>query len=194
MLEMDLLVTYYERTGKLNTENTLNIAKKYAKEFSVKNIIVASTTGYTGLEATEIFDSKEYNLVVVSHSAGFKERGFQELSEENRREIEERGAKVLTCTHAFAGVERAFRLKLNMWQPVETFARTVRFVFGEGIKVVMEITMMAADAGLITLDEDVIAIAGTGRGADTACIIKPEYTSNFLDMRLKAILCKPYNF
>ncbi len=191
---MDLTVKYFEQAGKLNTENVLNIAKKHAKKFNIKNIIIASTTGYTGLKATEFFDSADYNLVVVSHSAGFKERGFQELGEEERHAIEERGANVLTCTHAFAGVERAFRFKLNMWQPVETFARTVRFVFGEGIKVVMEITMMAADAGLIALDEDVIAIAGTGRGADTACIIKPEYTSNFLDMRLKAILCKPFNF
>jgi len=191
---MDLIVTYFEKPGKINTENALNIAKKYAEEFKIKNIIVASTTGYTGLKITEIFDSKKYNLVVVSHSEGFKERGFQELNEENRLAIEERGAKVLTATHAFAGVERAFRFKLNMWQPVEIFARTIRYVFCEGIKVVMEITMMAADAGLITIDEDVIAIGGTGRGADTACIIKPEYTSNFLDMRLKAILCKPYNF
>jgi len=191
---MDLTVTYFAQRGRLNTENALDVAKKYAEKFNLRNIIVASTTGYTGLKATEFFDSKDYNLVVVSHSTGFKERGFQELSEEKRHAIEERGAKVLTTTHAFAGVERAFRLKLNMWQPVETFARTVRYVFGEGVKVVMEITMMAADAGLIPLDEDVIAIAGTGRGADTACIIKPEYTSNFLDMRLKAFLCKPFDF
>jgi hypothetical protein len=188
---MELIVTYFPQPGKINTENTLNIAKKYAEKFNIKNIIVASTTGYTGLKITEVFDSKKYNLVVVSHSAGFKERGFQELSEENRRAIEEHGAKILTATHAFAGVERAFRFKLDMWQPIEIFARTIRYVFCEGIKVVMEITMMAADAGLISIDEDVIAVAGTGRGADTACIIKPEYTSNFLDMRLKAILCKP---
>jgi hypothetical protein len=191
---MDLVVTYFETPGKINTENTLNISKKYSEEQNIRNIIVASTTGYTGIKATELFDSKKYNLIVVSHSAGFKERGFQELSEENRREIEEQGATVLTTTHAFAGVERAFRFKLNMWQPIEILARTIRYVFCEGIKVVMEITMMAADSGLITLDEDVIAIGGTGRGADTACIIKPEYTSNFLDMRLKAILCKPFNF
>jgi hypothetical protein len=191
---MDIVVTYFGKPGTINTENTLNIAKRYSGEYNIKNIVVASTTGYTGLKATEVFNSKEYNLVVVSHSAGFKERGFQELSEENRHAIEEQGAKVLTTTHAFAGVERAFRFKLNMWQPIEIFARTIRYVFCEGIKVVMEITMMAADSGLITLDEDVIAIAGTGRGADTACIIKPEYTSNFLDMRLKAILCKPFDF
>ena len=132
--------------------------------------------------------------MIVSHAAGFKERGFQELSEENRRTIEERGAKVLTCTHAFAGVARAIRYKLNTRLSVETFAFLTAGIFGAGVKVAMEITVMSADAGLIPIDEDVIAIGGTARGADTACIIKPEYTSSFLDMRLRAILCKPFNF
>ena len=43
------------------------------------------------------------------------------------------------------------------------------------MKVVLEIAAMAADAGLVRTDEDVICIGGTGRGADTAVVLQPNY-------------------
>lgn len=58
----------------------------------------------------------------------------------------------------------------------------------------VEITLMAADAGLIPVDKDIVAIAGTGRGADTALRIKPANTARFFDLKIKEILAKPCNF
>ena len=43
---------------------------------------------------------------------------------------------------------------------------------GQGMKVCCEIVMEACDAGLVPENEEVIAVAGTGRGADTVCIIR----------------------
>jgi len=59
------------------------------------------------------------------------------------------------------------------------------------MKVACEIALMAADAGLVRTDEDVISIAGTGRGADTAVVLRPVNTRNFFDLKVKEILCKP---
>jgi hypothetical protein len=53
---------------------------------------------------------------------------------------------------------------------------------------------MAADAGLIPVDQDVICIGGTGRGADTAWLVQPTYTSNFTELKMKVCLCKPIKF
>jgi hypothetical protein len=53
---------------------------------------------------------------------------------------------------------------------------------------------MAADAGLIPVDRDVIAIAGTGRGADTALRIQPANTGKFFDLKIKEAIAKPRNF
>ena len=64
--------------------------------------------------------------------------------------------------------------------------------FGEGMKVACEITLMAADSGLVRTDEEVIAIAGTDLGADTAIVLKPVNTQNFFDLKIKEILCKPH--
>ncbi|MHA1617626.1 MAG: pyruvate kinase alpha/beta domain-containing protein [Candidatus Njordarchaeales archaeon] len=183
-------VVYFENPGKENTEKTLELAKKRADELGIKDIVVASTTGYTASKAVEIFNPKGYNLVIVTHMTGFKEPGTQEFPSDLREKLVAEGAKILTCSHAFGGIERAIRKILNTWGPVELMAQTLR-LFGEGLKVAVEIVVMAADAGLIPVNRDVIAIAGTGRGADTACIIKPAHTSNFFDLFVKEIICKP---
>ena len=52
--------------------------------------------------------------------------------------------------------------------------------------------MMAADGGLVRTNEEVIAIAGTGRGADTAVVLQPVNSHDFFDLKVKEILCKPH--
>jgi len=59
------------------------------------------------------------------------------------------------------------------------------------MKVGCEISCMAADAGLLETGEECIAIGGTGKGADTAIVIKPSNTHNFFDTRVLEIICKP---
>ncbi len=65
---------------------------------------------------------------------------------------------------------------------------------GEGTKVCVEITLMAADAGLIPADRDVVAIAGSGKGADTALRIKPANAARLFDLRIREVIAKPNDF
>ena len=82
------------------------------------------------------------------------------------------------------------RKKFNTYVIGDIIANSLR-ILGEGMKVSCEIAMMAADSGLVRTDEDVIAIAGTDYGADTAIVLKPVNTHNFFDLRIREILCKP---
>jgi hypothetical protein len=181
-------VVYFHRQGKENTERTLEIAKARADELGIETILVATTSGETGARAAEFFQG--YDLVAVTHSTGFRGPNEQELGEENRAAMERAGAKILTCPHAFGGVGRAVRKKLGTYELEEIIAYTLR-IFGEGMKVVCEIALMAADAGLVRTDKEVIAIAGTGHGADTAVVLVPANAQTFFDMRILEILCKP---
>jgi len=181
-------IVYFNTPGRGNTEVVLALAKKRAEELGIRNIVVASTTGETGVRASQVF--KGFNLVVVTHHTGFKEPGQQELTEDNRRIIEENGAKVYTGTHVFMNVERAIRSKFGTAYPTEIMAQTLR-LFCEGMKVAVEIVAMAADAGLIPVDRDVVSIAGTGRGADTAIVVRPANSSRIFDMIIKEIIAKP---
>jgi len=181
---------YFETPGKQNTESVLELVKDYAQAEETRDIVVASTTGETGVEASSLF--RGFNVVVVSHHVGFQEPGVWELKEENRRKILKNGTKILTATHALSGVERAIRKKFATIMPLELVAHTLR-LFGEGTKVCVEITIMAADAGLIPVDREVIAMGGTGRGADTALVIKSATASRFFNLEIREIIAKPRN-
>ncbi|MBC7263532.1 MAG: hypothetical protein H5T64_04140 [Chloroflexi bacterium] len=180
--------TYFAKPGRGNTDAVLQIAKRRADELGIRSILVASTFGDTGVAAAELFTG--YDLVVVTHSTGFAAPNAQELTPENRARIEALGAKILTCQHAFGGVGRAVRKKWGTYELEEIVANTLR-IFGEGTKVCVEIALMAADAGLVRTGEPCIAIAGTGRGADTALVLQPANAQSFFDLRVMEILCKP---
>lgn len=182
---------YFDSAGKQNTGAVLRLAKKYAEAADINDIVVASTTGETGARAAQVF--KGLNIVVVTHHVGFREPGVHELQAEFRQQILKRRAKILTSTHALSSVERAIRRKFGTLQPLELIANALRLL-GEGTKVCVEIVVMAADAGLIPVDKDIIAIAGTGRGADTALVIKPANASTFFNLKIKEIIAKPRDF
>lgn len=179
---------YFENPGKENTQKTLQIASQRVEALDVSNICVASTSGKTGLLATQFFPGR--NLVIVSHSTGFLKPDFQQFLPEQKRQIKEAGAKVLTCQHALGGVGRAVRKKLGTYELEEIMAFTLR-VFGQGTKVAIEIALMAADAGLISTLEPCMSIGGTEQGADTAILLIPAHAQNFFDLRVLEILAKP---
>lgn len=185
---MEKAIVYFEEQGPQNTEATLEIAKRRLQELKIGSIVVATTKGSTGAQAAKVF--QEFNLIVVTHSTGFRQPNFQELEEEHKKTIEAQGGKILTCLHALGGLGRAVRKKYGTYELDDITANTLR-IFGEGMKVCCEIVLMAADPGLIRTDKEVIAIGGTGRGADTAAVIKPANVQTFFDLRVMEILCKP---
>jgi hypothetical protein len=185
---MEGKIVYFDKPGAENTEEVLRIAKKRAKELGIKTIVVATTVGNTAVRASEVF--KGMKVVAVTHSAGFKGPNTQELTETNRKKILANGGLILTATHLFSGVSGAMRKNFNMHMIGAIIADTLR-VMGQGMKVVIEISVMAADSGLVSVDEDIIVIAGSGRGADYAVVLKPVYSNDFFDLKIKEILCKP---
>ncbi len=185
---METKTVYFEKLGTENTKETLKLAKKRAEELGIKTIVVASTVGDTAVRAMDVF--KGFKVIVVTHVAGMRQPDTQEFAEENKKIVEDKGGIVLTTTHALGGLSKAMRNRYNTFVLGEVIADTLR-IFGQGIKVVCEIAAMAADAGLVRTDEDIIAIAGSGRGADTAVVMKPANTHNFFDLKVREILCKP---
>jgi hypothetical protein len=183
--------TYFRTAGAQNTKALFKIVKEYINKENIENIIVATNTGETGAEAAKAFKGK--NVVVITHCYGFQAPDKFELKEEFKKEILANGAKIHTATHALSSAERAIRKKFGTVEPLELIANTLRLM-GEGTKVCVEITLMAADAGLIPADKDVVAVAGTGNGADTALRIKPANAARFFDLRIREVIAKPSDF
>jgi hypothetical protein len=181
-------IIYYQKLGEENTDKTLEAAKKRADELGIKSIVVSSTRGCSALKTLDVF--KGYNVIVVTHVAGFKEPGKIEMSDETVAEIKKKGGKVLTTVHAYGGVASAIQKKFNTMDSGLLIANVLR-LFGQGMKVSTEIIYMAADAGLLPMDQDVVSIAGTGRGLDTAIVAKPAHSGALFDLYVKEIIAKP---
>lgn len=186
---MESRIVYFENPGKENTDEVLRIVRQRVEELGIKTIVVASNTGETAIKAVKAFEG--LRVIVVSLATGTRAPDTQQFTDENRKIVETQGGTVLTTTHAFSGMSRALLSRFNTATIGDIIANTLR-IFGSGIKVVCEITMMAADSGLVRTDEAVIAIAGSHRGADTAAVFKPVNTQNFFDLKIQEILCKPH--
>ena len=181
----------FDRAGRKNTEKTLELAYQCAKDKAIKEIVLASTHGDTALKAVEMMDTRELRLIVITHNYGFKEPGKIEMSDEVRKRLNEKGAVVYTGTMPFRNIGTAIRQGMKYSQQ-DLIANTLRLLC-QGVKVCVELALMASDAGLIGTD-DIITIAGTGRGADTACIIKPASSNNLFALKLRQIIVKPYDW
>ncbi len=185
---MESGTVYFENTGAENTEATLQVVRRRAEELGIKKVVIASNTGTSAVKALDILGGVK--LITVTHVTGFREPNVQEFNEENRKVIESRSGDVLTAAHAFAGISIAMRNKYQMPGLGLIIADTLR-IFGQGTKVACEVAMMAADAGLVRTDEDIISIGGTNGGSDTALVVTPANTHRFFDLKVREILCKP---
>jgi uncharacterized protein len=188
---MDYQTVYFDRSGSENTEETLRIAGEWSDRLGIRTILAASTSGTTGVKAVDRLAGRE--VIVVSHVHGFSAPNETEMLPEHRKRIEDAAGRVLTCQHAFGGIGRAVRFKFGTYEIEEILANALR-TFGQGVKVAAEIALMAADAGMVRTDRDVIAIGGTESGADTALVVRPANVSRFFDLRIRGILCKPWDF
>jgi len=182
----------FAQSGEINTEETLKIALDELKRNGGDTLLISSTRGNSAVKALELIP-EDVKLIVVTHSQGFKQPNTNEFSPELRQELISKGHVVLTSTHALSGLERSFRREFGGVYPSEIVANTLR-LFSQGVKVCVEIAVMAADAGLVRCDEWVVSCGGTGKGLDTAMVIKPANSSNFFELQVGTILCMPSEY
>jgi len=196
---MNREITYFEKAGAVNTDETVRVAVERAVELGIKQIVVASTTGSTGIKVAEavkaakVAEGTDIKVIVATLHYGARGEGKWLFDEDNLKTLEEMGASVFTQTHTLSGVERSFSGKFGGASRVETIAAVLKSLFGIGFKVAVEITIMAADSGMIPVskDSEVIAIGGTGTGADVACVIRPGHANSFFDMQIREIIAMP---
>lgn len=183
-------MTYFEKAGKDNTRTTLELACKRGRELGLDEVVLASTKGDTAYKALEIFEG--YSITAVTYHSGFKKPFHMEMEADVKKDLESKGVKVVAATHALSGLERSLAKKHSGIYPVLIIADTLR-LFGQGVKVAVEVSVMAADAGALS-GNDIVAIGGTARGADAALILKPANQSDLFDMRVREVICKPRIF
>ncbi len=187
---MELKTLLFDTQGPQNTEATLQIARERAETLGIRQAVVASSHGGTACKAQAVFAPLGARVIAVSICHGWESEGWPMTAAE-KRSLEELGVIVHTGIHALGdGVGSAFSDK-NGGRTTEEIVRETLYRFSQGMKVAVECLLMAADAGLLDMGQEVIAIAGTSSGADTAIVCMPAYPRTFQQLEIREILAKP---
>ncbi len=179
---------YFKKQGPSNTAATVEAALRVARERGIRHIVVASSTGET---AKAFIGVRDISVACVAHAYGTREDGKNDMPDAVKKELVDNGIAVVFASHVLSGVERGISTQSGGMYPAEIMSGTLRML-GEGIKVCVEIAIMALDAGAIPHGENVIAVAGTGKGADTAAILTPAHAAKIFKTKIHEIICKPY--
>jgi hypothetical protein len=190
-MSMEEKIVYFESGGKHNTEATLRLVRERAEKRGIKNVVLASVTGFSAEKALEIFKDSKIKLTVV----GLKGPGFPEFPKELQEKLKRLGHNVCYASDV-------------KYEFPETVQDTLRR-FSEGFKVCVEVALLATDAGYVKPGEEIIAVGGTGMigyekggGVDTAIVMEAVKSKDFLKLesifgkkeerrKIKEIICKP---
>ncbi len=186
MAQMKRETIYFDEKGKENTQSVAQSVKAAAERLGVSHVVVASTFGETAEAFSEILP-KEISLTSVTYHAGWKGEDIVTLKQSMKERLEKRGVGLVMCSHALSGISRSVSKKFGGPNYPELIAATLK-LFGQGVKVAVEVAVMAADAGEIPTNEDIIAVGGSGRGADAALVLRAAHQNNFFDLRIREIL------
>ena len=187
---MQVTVQYWDKAGPANTDATLALAFERARALGIKQIVVASSHGFTARKAAALFGPSGARVIAVTLCHGFEHLGWC-MEAATIAELRGLGVEVVTGIHALGdGVGAAFSEKKGVFTVEETVRETL-YRFSQGAKVAVEDLLMAADAGLLDMSQEVITIAGTSEGADTALVCKPAYPRTFMELEIREVLCKP---
>jgi hypothetical protein len=186
---------YFDTPGPENTADAARFAIERAGEAGIKTLVIASTSGATAERFHAAMKGSGLKLVVVSHVFGFSSPGAWEFDPTIAARLRAEGVTIVTGTHALSGLERAISrsARLGGSSRTEVVAETLRRTVAIGLKVAVECTLIAADQGVIGVDEEVIAAGGTMSGADTVCVIRPANTATFFDLQVREIVAMPRN-
>jgi hypothetical protein len=177
---------YYEEGSSDLTEVTLKASLGTAKELDIKTILVASTSGETGVKAAEMYKDSGVQLIVVGHQVGFPVQNVQPFKPENWEKIERLGGVVNLGTDVMTNSIRQ-RQRLGN-SPMSIITQTL---ISMKVKVNVEIVAKACDAGLILPGDKVISIAGSHKGADTSVVFIANDSPNILDIKPQMYICYP---
>ncbi len=180
---------YFQKPGVHNTDAVLTLCRERMAQLGIRKLVAASTRGYTGARAVELL-RPDFEVLVAIENTGYRDAQCPVPEEGYLRAIKEKGGIIVATDHSFGGINRAFR-KLAGGVSIEDVVNLTLYLFGQGMKVAIEVVVMAADVGLVSPGEPVIGVGGTSRGCDTAVVIRPACGQNLFDLEVLEVICMP---
>jgi len=194
-------IFYFDVCGEVNTQKTLELGVKRAQELGVKKLIVASETGLSALKAVEALKNTSIALVVVTSAAGTKIEktaiGDLQIGIPDKAiwdKLEKNGAQIIRAADPLYNVGAALEHMGTL--TLATIVRLCLKIVSSGTSVCISEALMATDNGLVKEGEEVVAVAGSWVGLDTALVVRATNSASFLKKGafvIKEVICKPRN-
>jgi hypothetical protein len=209
----------FERPGPVNTDEIIEITREISNRS--KFIVVASLSGDSAVKIANRISGKTIICVTCPQGMNWEvdkmnEGPFTEIPEltvirnewmkqgkkqipmnitpDNRKKLAELNVKIVQGTIPFFGPSFSIRLHLQQITSLDIIAKTLELI-STGTLVCLEVVLMAVDAGIIPESEEVLAVAGTEKGLDTAWIIRSSASANLFHpskgSRFVELLAKP---
>lgn len=159
-------MNYFETPGRENVDRMLEIVKKRAKELGIKNVVLASTRGFTAQKAFDVFKDTDVTLIAVGI-------GRDSFPSELLGKLQEEGHQV------------CFSREQEYEYP--DLVKTAYRRFCEGMKVAPEIAMIAVEKGMIPKGTETISVGKW----DTAVVLTPTSFKDFSELKINEVLCMP---
>jgi hypothetical protein len=188
----------------------MEVAQRRAEQFQVNNVLVATNTGKSIRTAQSVF-GEGYCFFAVGNPASAHERGLvlhNGINKQVQVELEASGITVVVEDQSlfqrkevrsfygvpFEEIERSCSAKGHI-NAISILYNTLQ-LWGDGPRVCLEISLMAADAGVLPLDADCLAIACPSSYCDlpdAAVVLHPAKTENMFTgcLRIKDVALCP---
>jgi hypothetical protein len=207
----------FERPGPVNTDAVIEIAASSKHRY----LVTASITGDSALKLSAWARDKEIVCVTCPQGMcweiekmgagpfavipeleqirnGWVNQGLTRvpmgITQENRDRLDRLKIKIVQGTIPLFGPTFSMRLHLNKTTDLDVMAKTLELI-STGTLVCLECVLMSVDAGVVPEGEEVVALAGTERGLDTAWVIRASASHNLFHpvkgARFVELLAKP---
>ncbi len=209
----------FERPGPINTEAIVEAV--LAESSKYEYIVAASVTGDSAVKIAEKVKNKKVVCVTCPQGMHWEvdkmnkdlfakipelaeirdawvKQGLtkvpMQVTAENRLKLESYGVPIVRGTIPFFGPSFSMRLHPHHISSLDILAKTLELI-STGTLVCLESVLMCVDAAIIPEHEEVLAVAGTERGLDTAWVIKSSASANLFHpekgSRFVELLAKP---
>jgi len=177
---------------RATTRAVIECAGRYMAEHRTRHVVAASSRGYTGAQLAALRNAHpKANLVAVKMATGVDAIHKVKFEQRHRKTMEANAVTLIGGTHAITGgLDRALGDYLGGWTANNIVAETL-YLFSQGMKVCVEVIAMAVDHGLVPKGAEVIGIAGTGRGANTAIVATASGSTRLFEMDIRRVLAMP---
>jgi hypothetical protein len=189
----------FEKAGRHNTPKVVEAVLRRLDDADLSTVVVASTTGYTASQFADALQGRDdITLISVGETPLIREWGAEwpVLSAETKQALEARGVVV---ADRIPYLLHSSVLDTSVWKApsAEEIFRESLYAFGQGLKVAVEVVLIAVASGFLEPYQDVIAVGGTSRGADTAIVVRATFPNHVFSqdagkrLRIHEVLCKP---